>query len=151
VTARYVIDTNILVQAYIREPHTARVQTVLQGLDQPEPDELHIPEFTLVECANVLWQHICRHGMPIDTTKESVRALLELRLHVHLAANLLPRAFEIGVDHALATYDSIHIALAEKLNCPLITLDERQSQAAVAIGVTLKSMTDFPEFVEPEE
>jgi len=124
---------------------------LLQGLGEPNAIELHIPEFTLMECVSVLWQHVRRHGLVVNTAKEMVQTLLDLTLHVHLAAHLLPRAFEIATDHGLAIYDSIHVALAEQLGCPLITNDERQGKVAAAVGIVIKPITDFPEFVEPEE
>jgi predicted nucleic acid-binding protein len=37
----------------------------------------------------------------------------------------------------------VYIALALKLNYPLITVDERQERAAAAEGVTIKALTDF--------
>jgi len=45
--------------------------------------------------------------------------------------------------HQLAIYDSIYIALAEKLNYPLITVDQKQAKASQAEGVTLKNIADF--------
>lgn len=42
-----------------------------------------------------------------------------------------------------AIYDSIYIALAEKLNYPLITVDQRQAKASQSEGVTLKDIADF--------
>jgi len=55
----------------------------------------------------------------------------------------MPRALEIGLKHQLAIYDSIYIALAEKLNYPLITVDQKQAKASQAEGVTLKNIADF--------
>jgi len=55
----------------------------------------------------------------------------------------MPRALEIGLKHQLAIYDSIYIALAEKLNYPLITVDQKQAKASQAEGITLKNIADF--------
>ncbi|MBC8100435.1 MAG: type II toxin-antitoxin system VapC family toxin, partial [Armatimonadetes bacterium] len=40
-------------------------------------------------------------------------------------------------------YDSVYIALAKHLNCPLITLDQKQASAAAQEHVTLKPITEF--------
>ncbi len=56
---------------------------------------------------------------------------------------LLPRALQIGLSSQLALCDSLYIAMALNLNCPLITLDDRQANAAIISGVTLKPITDF--------
>ncbi len=43
----------------------------------------------------------------------------------------------------LAIYDSLYIALAQSLDLPLITVDERQSVAATASGIIVKPISDF--------
>ncbi|HEX9839781.1 MAG TPA: type II toxin-antitoxin system VapC family toxin [Anaerolineales bacterium] len=77
----------------------------------------------------------------IDWAK--VFAVHTLPLTVMLVRDLLPRGLQIGLTHQLALYDSVYIALAEKLNYPLITADERQERAASAEGITIKALTDF--------
>lgn len=54
-----------------------------------------------------------------------------------------PRALALGMTHHLPLYDSLYIALAERLACELITVDARQSQTAAASGIALKPVTDF--------
>lgn len=56
---------------------------------------------------------------------------------------LLPRALQIGLSSQLALYDSLYIAMALNLGCPLVTLDDRQAKGAIASGVSLKPITDF--------
>jgi predicted nucleic acid-binding protein len=40
-------------------------------------------------------------------------------------------------------YDSLYIALAQRIQAPMITLDTRQMQVAQIEGITLKSILDF--------
>jgi len=40
-------------------------------------------------------------------------------------------------------YDSLYIALALNLDCPLVTVDDRQGNGAIACGVIFKPITDF--------
>ena len=49
----------------------------------------------------------------------------------------------IALKHQLAVYDSIYIALAKYSSLPLITLDQKQSNAAQSEGVTLLPITQF--------
>ena len=55
----------------------------------------------------------------------------------------LERALEIGVSNTLAIYDSGYIALALYYGYPLLTLDAKQSKAAIEEGVIVKPITDF--------
>jgi predicted nucleic acid-binding protein len=69
--------------------------------------------------------------------------LLALPFEIMPVGNLLSRALQIGLSHQLAVYDSLYIALAQSLSCPLISVDQRQAQAATANNVVFKPITDF--------
>jgi predicted nucleic acid-binding protein len=144
----YVLDPSILIQAYVADTDTARVQTLLAGLEHAEPDAFHIPDFCLLECTNIVWKRVRFHGMPVAQAKHAIEDLLALPLARHASAVFLMRAFEIGVSHQIAIYDSVYIALAEWLHLPLITADVKQSTVASAAGVTVKPITDFSPFGE---
>ncbi|MEQ8998614.1 MAG: type II toxin-antitoxin system VapC family toxin [Coleofasciculus sp. B1-GNL1-01] len=57
--------------------------------------------------------------------------------------HLLPSALQIGLSYQLALYDSLYIALAVDLNCPLVTVDDRHRNGAIASDVVVKPITDF--------
>ena len=111
---------------------------------------LHVPEFALIECVNVIWKQVRFHGETPATARKILNDLRTFPLIFHDAYELLMSAFDISLTNNLAIYDCIHIALADLLQIPLITVDTKQAKAAEAIGVSLKPITDFPEFVEPE-
>ncbi len=75
--------------------------------------------------------------------KQITQELLRLPFQVELVSHLLPDALEIGLAYQLAVYDSLYIALAQYLELPLITVDDRQSVAATARGVVVKPVGDF--------
>lgn len=147
---QYVLDTSILVQSAIEDSESLRVANLLSRLEGDFSISLHVPEFCLVEYANVLWKQVRFHGTNVEEAKQALRNLLVLPLNIHAAADLTPRALEIAVQHGLAIYDCVHIALAEKLKISLVTTDVKQAAVALTIGITLKPITDFPEFTEPD-
>lgn len=140
--AAYVLDTSIVVQRLIQDTHTPYVRALFQRLTGTD-DRLWVPEFCLVECANVLWKAVRFRGMASDQAAWLLTDLAALPLRVVPVSDVLPRALTLGLAHSLPIYDSVYIAMAERLACPLITVDARQSQAAAAGGVTLKPITDF--------
>jgi len=145
----FVVDTSILIQGFVREADTARVRTLLQQTIIPEPTvAIYVPEFCVLECANILWKRVVLYKKPVVEAEQALGNLLAFPLLVRTSTEFLRRAFAIGIAHQLAIYDSIYLAFAERFACPLITVDERQARAAQAIGVTLKPITDFPEFTE---
>lgn len=142
----YVIDTTILMQGILEEAETKRVQTLLYLAAQSDNIVLHVPEFALIECVNVLWKQVRFQGETSENARLMLRNLRAFPLEIHISASLLPYALDIALETKLAVYDCVHIALANQLGCPLITTDTRQASAAQAFGTRLKFITDFPEY-----
>lgn len=138
----YVVDASVVIQRLIRDTHTPQARVLFSGLEDSS-DELHVPEFCLLECANVLWKEVRFRGLSPNQAASLVRDLVVLPLKVSPASDLLPRALTIGIDHELPLYDSVYIVLAERLACPLITVDARQEQVTASVGVMLKPIADF--------
>jgi predicted nucleic acid-binding protein len=138
----YVVDTSIVIQRLITDTHSPNVKVLFGGLADSQ-DELWVPEFCLLECANVLWKQVRFSGLPEDQAHQLLRDLVVLPLHVIPVSDLFSSAMRIGLDHELAIYDSVYIAMAFHLGYPLITVDEKQEKAAKDIGVTVKAVTDF--------
>ena len=143
----YIVDASVLIQGFMRDTDTLRVLTLLNHLFDPQPAVLHIPEFCLLECANILWKQAQFHNTPLANVQKSLDSLIATPVTIQPIIPLLPRALTIGVQHNLAVYDSLYLALGESLKHPLITVDLRQAAAASALGVALKSLSDFPEFI----
>ncbi len=137
----YVVDASVVVQVLITDAYTKQARALFGQLT--EPDQLHVPEFCLLECANVLWKQVRFQGMPRNEADILLGELVRLPFTIQPVSGLLERSLEIGLLHQLAIYDSVYIAMAEKLRFPLITTDTKQEAAARAIGVTLKPITDF--------
>jgi len=139
--SRYIVDASIAVQLLIADTHTLEAKALFRSIE--DGNRLILPEFALLECANVLWKHVRFHGISPVEAENLIKALIGLDVVITPAAGLLPRALEIGLKHQLAVYDSVYIALAEQSGYPLITDDNRQASAAGAEGITLKAITDF--------
>ncbi|MEP7289998.1 MAG: type II toxin-antitoxin system VapC family toxin [Chloroflexota bacterium] len=139
--AVFVVDASIVISRFVKESYTP--QTIALFARLKSGDFLYIPEFCRLECINVLWKHVRFQGVARAQAMQSVQDLLALPLTIVPAESVYIRALTIGLDHQLAIYDSIYIALAEKYQCPLITADVPQQRAAMAVGVTLKPVTEF--------
>lgn len=139
--ATYVVDTSVVVQHFIVQTYTPEAEVVLNLLSVG--DRLHIPEFCLIECVNVFWKEVLFRGLPQTEAERFIDELLAIPFQIAPVSELLPRALQFGLTHQLAIYDSMYIALALDMNCPLITVDARQLNAATACGVAIKPITDF--------
>ena len=89
------------------------------------------------------WKEVRFRGLPETQAEQIVDELLALSFRIMPTVQFLPRALQIGLSCQLAMYDSLYIALALNLDCPLVTVDDRQGNGAIACGVILKPITDF--------
>lgn len=142
----WVIDTSVLIKSFIKEQDSRRVRTLINQLRSSNPPTLHVPETCLPECGNVLWKQVRFHGLPSQRAKVAMKRLVNLPLTIYPANELLPRTLEIALDHTLAVYDTLYLALAEKVKHPFITVDARQMAIAQTLGLVLKPITDFAEY-----
>lgn len=142
----YIVDTSVLIQAFVADTESARARTLIHTAFESPPSVLHIPEFCLLECGNIIWKRVLFHALPLIDANRTLESLRKTPLTVHLASDFLPRALEIAVQHRLAVYDSIYLAMVEKLRYPFITVDTQQATAAQNLGVVIKPLSDFPQY-----
>ncbi|MCL1462865.1 type II toxin-antitoxin system VapC family toxin [Argonema galeatum] len=139
--ANYVVDTSVVSQYSITQTYTPQARVLVARMY--EGDELYVPEFCLLECANVLWKEVRFRGLSQTNAEQIIAELLALPFQMVSVSLLLPRALQIGLTHQLAVYDSLYIALALDRGFPLITVDDKQLNAATACGVVIKPINDF--------
>jgi predicted nucleic acid-binding protein len=137
----YIVDASVVIQVLITDTYTNQPRVLLGQLTQA--DQVNVPEFCLLECANVLWKQVRFQGMPGQEADTLLGELVRLPLTIQPVSGLLERCLQIGLLHQPAIYDSGYIAMAERLRFPLITTDTKQEAAARAVGITLKPITDF--------
>ena len=139
--AAYVVDASVVIQYAIAQAQTAAARNLVARMY--ERDLLHIPEFCILECANVLWKQVRFHGLSQLNAEQIIQELMYLPFQIESVIQLLPNALEIGLAYQLAVYDSLYIALAQSLELPLITVDDRQAVAATARRIMVKAVDDF--------
>jgi len=140
-TVSFIVDASVIAEFVVKGDYTIQARQLISSLDQG--DELWIPEFCLLECANVLWKRVRFKQAVAGDARLLILDLCELPFTIGAIRDLLPRALEIGILHELTIYDSLYLALAEIVKVELITLDKSQAKAAQSLGVPLKPITDF--------
>ncbi len=137
----YVVDATIVAQALITDTFTPHVDILFARFK--DSAALWVPEFCRLECVNVLWKQVRFRSMPQAQAESAIEDFNALPLRIAPVENLYTRALQIGLANQLAVYDSVYIALADRLKCPLITVDAPQIRAATAESITIKPITDF--------
>ncbi len=137
----YVVDASAVIEYLVSGSYTVNADALFNRLSPV--DTIVAPEFCLLECTNVIWKHVRFQGMSRQQADKTLRDLRALPLKRVPTKSVLHYALEIGLKYQLAVYDSAYVALAKRSNYPLITVDQPQTRAATAEGVTLKPITDF--------
>lgn len=118
-----VVDASVLVAALVDSGHEGQwAESVLAA------GQLAGPELVLAETTNIL-RRLERAGeiSAIEATA-SHRSLLQLDIQLFPFAPFADRIWALRGN--LTSYGAWYAALAEALDCPLITLDRRLSRAA---------------------
>ena len=85
-----------------------------------------IPDLGYVETMAVLQKQWLRGAINTDRYRGAMEDLMDLPLISYPTLPLMPRAFELRAN--VTTYDACYIALAETLECDLVTGDQRLAQ-----------------------
>ncbi len=89
--------------------------------------ELAVPDLADVETVAVLRKRWLAGGLDDDRLQAAVGDLADLPARRYPARPLLPRVVELR--HNVSAYDAVYVALAEVLECELVTADRRLAAA----------------------
>lgn len=88
---------------------------------------LHAPHLVDTEVLSALRRQAAAGALAPDHGQKLVNVWARLGVNRYAAAPLLGRVWELR--DTVTTYDAMYVALAEALDCPLITADARLSRA----------------------
>ena len=128
---KWVIDASVAAKWLAPEPDSPLAEALLD-------DELIVPDLLYAEVGNILWKKQLRAEMDAATTEIGARWLLQVPLQVHDSASLLSDALALALQLQHLAYDCLYLALAERVNAPLVTADRRlhaRCHALDAVGM----------------
>ena len=126
-----VVDASALVAAvsHLRE-EGAWAESVFAG------ERLVGPEVALAESSNILRRMELTGQLSVAEAAIAHRELLSLPVELHPFAPFAERVWELR--HTVVSFDAWYVAVAERIGCPLVTLDIRLSRAS---GPTCEVLT----------
>lgn len=119
-----VVDASALLATLLGSPRSARV---LEHVARGE-DSLHVPHLVDLEIAHALRRLAMLRDISDRQARERLQVHQDLQLVRHDHLVLLPRIWELRRN--LTAYDAAYVALAEALECPLLTCDARLARGA---------------------
>ncbi len=121
---RCVIDASVAVKWYVPEIHGEAAARLLARRSTVDLT-FDVPDLFFSEFANIVWKKVRTGELDAAAATEIVDATLRVPKTVHAAEPLLPSALAIALDSGRTVYDSLYLALAVFLDCPLVTADKR--------------------------
>jgi predicted nucleic acid-binding protein len=91
-------------------------------------EAVHAPHLVDTEVVSALRRQVGTGVLNVDAAHTALDVWRRLALIRYAAAPLLDRVWELR--HAVSTYDAMYLALAESLQCALVTADARLGRAA---------------------
>jgi len=115
---KWVIDASVAAKWVVPEHDSPLAEALLD-------DELIVPDLLFAEVANILWKKQLRAEMDGPTALIGARWLLQVPLQVHDSASLLAEALALALRLRHPAHDCLYLALAERVEAPLVTADQR--------------------------
>ena len=128
---KWVVDASVAAKWLAPEPDTPLAEALLA-------DDLIVPDLLYAEVGDTLWKKQLRGEMDAATTQIGARWLLQVPLQVHDSAGLLAEALALALQLQHPAYDCFYLALARRVDVPLVTADRRlhaRCHAADAAGL----------------
>jgi predicted nucleic acid-binding protein len=118
-----VVDASAVLEALLRTPAAAAVEERLFDPGQT----LHAPHLLDLEVAQVLRRYAMAGQVDAGRCRAALGDLADFPLNRYPHDFMLPRIWELRAN--LTAYDAAYVALAEALDAPLLTRDERLAAA----------------------
>src|SRR5215207_5827915 len=117
---KVVVDTSVVVKWFVPEIHSTAAARLLD----PEI-YLAAPDLVSSEFGNTVWKKVRRREITRDEASEILTAFESVGVETHASRGLLHVAFQLALTLDRTVYDSVYLALAIALDCPLIAADAR--------------------------
>ncbi len=115
-----VVDASVAVKWFVPEVHEIAAQKFIDHRYQLFAPDLLWPEF-----GNILWKKQTRQQISPQATRQILIDFRRHRVGIVPSEPFVIAALEIAERIGRTVYDSLYIALAQRLGCRVVTADER--------------------------
>ncbi len=143
VPAAFVVDASVGIKLVLSEALSQQADAVFSHLAADPPGQLSVPDLFFVECANILWKHTRRSGLPRDAARKALTDIGKLALRSYPTADLVLGALDIAGKEEITAYDACYVFLAHQLEVPFVTADEKLARALAGKAYRVVWLGDF--------
>ena len=119
-----IVDASAVVEVLLRRAAAEAIERRVHDMRET----LHAPHLIDVEVAYVVRRYAARGEIDGKRERAALQNLADFPVHRYPHVPLLPRIWELR--HTLGACDAAYIALAEALDAPLLTRDQRLAGAS---------------------
>ena len=136
---KLVVDNSVAMRWLFADGSNADRQYANEVAALVETSEVHMPALFVIEAANVISRALKTGVITAQESQSRFDLLNAMQANIdpiestHSTMSLAIQAFELG----LSAYDASYLRLAQKLGCPLATLDKDLRRAAKNCGVEI--------------
>jgi predicted nucleic acid-binding protein len=102
-----------------------------------------VPDLFYIECTNIFWKYVRRFSIPQAHARKSLKNLASLALLSVSSNDLLHSALDLALEYGISTYDASYVALAQQMDFPFVTADEKLIGKLEGSGTEAVWLGDF--------
>jgi len=121
---RVVVDASVAAKWFFDEEHSDAALNLLDN-----PFELNVPDFIFLELDSLLCKRARRRELSVREAFEMDEEIRSIPAQSYSTKALQERAFELALETGSSIYDCLYLALAEDLECRMVTADHKFFQA----------------------
>jgi predicted nucleic acid-binding protein len=126
---RLVVDASVGIKLFVDEPLSDAAEALFGKLAEDPPAEFFVPDLFYIECTNILLKYKRRFGRSLEDSLADLADLNQLAINSVPTAELMESALILANDKNMSAYDACYAVLAQRLEIPLITVNEPMLKA----------------------
>ena len=138
-----VVDASVAIKLFLREELSDRAAALFAQLTLSPPARFFVPDHFFIECANVLWKYVRFYGYEREAALEDLMDLRQLPWRSLPTRELAQASLALGLDREIAAYDAAYVVLAESVELPLVTADEKLLRRLIDVHCDVRWLGDL--------
>lgn len=118
-----VLDASALIELLLGTDRAERIGARVLTIDE----RIHAPHVLDIEVAQALRRLSALKSITVKRAEQALDDFADFFIERHSHRELLPRIWQLRV--SLSAYDAAYVALAEALDAPLLTCDEKLARS----------------------